>query len=129
MTGSATIAGAFVPRLDLSDFSAIRDSGEFDAYAPDAAQLDVSEIPTPVLEFLLPARYCEIDSKLMHFAWRTFLQAKSGWERVQAICDFVHGHLKFDYQQARSDRTALEAFREGVGVCRDFTHLAVTLCR
>jgi transglutaminase-like putative cysteine protease len=66
---------------------------------------------------------------LMDFAWRTFSQTRPGWERVQAICDFVHGHLQFDYQQARSDRTALEAFRERVGVCRDFPHLAITLCR
>ena len=107
----------------------IRDSGELDAYAPDAAQLDVSEIPAPVLEFLLPSRYCEVDSELMDFAWRTFRQTNLGWERVQAICDFVHGHLHFDYQQARSDRTALEGFHERVGVCRDFTHLAITLCR
>ena len=45
------------------------------------------------------------------------------------MCDFVHGHIRFDYQQARTNRTALDAFRERVGVCRDFTHLAVTLCR
>ena len=107
----------------------VHDSGELDAYAPNAAQLDVSAIPTSVLEFLLPSRYCEVDSELMSFAWRTFRQARPGWERVQAICDFVHGHLQFDYQQARSDRTALEASRERVGVCRDFAHLAITLCR
>ena len=65
----------------------------------------------------------------MDFAGRTFLYTRTGWERVQAICDFVHGHLQFDYQQARTDRTALDAFREQVGVCRDFTHLAITLCR
>jgi transglutaminase-like putative cysteine protease len=107
----------------------IRDSGELDAYEPDAAQLDVREIPHPALAFLLPSRYCEVDSELTHFAWRTFHRTRPGWERVQAICDFVHEHLKFDYQQARSDRTALDAFRERVGVCRDFAHLAITLCR
>jgi len=83
----------------------------------------------PVLKFLLPSRYCEVDSELMDFAWRTFSQTRPGWERIQAICDFVHEHLRFDYQQARSNRTALEAFRERVGVCRDFAHLANTLCR
>src|SRR5271154_5580677 len=107
----------------------IRDSGAPDACAPNAAQLDVCEIPAAALAFLLPSRYCEVDSELMDFAWRTFSQTRPGWERVQAICDFVHGHLEFDYQQARSDRTALEAFRERVGVCRDFMHLAITLCR
>jgi transglutaminase-like putative cysteine protease len=65
----------------------------------------------------------------MDFAWRTFGQTNPGWQRVQAICDFVHSHLRFDYQKARSDRTALDGFRERVGVCRDFTHLAITLCR
>jgi transglutaminase-like putative cysteine protease len=113
----------------LCSEAVIRDSGELDAYAPDAGQSDISEIPGPLLEFLLPSRYCEVDSELMDFAWRTFGRTKPGWERVQAICDFAHRHLRFDYQQARSDRTALEGFRERVGVCRDFTHLAITLCR
>jgi transglutaminase-like putative cysteine protease len=107
----------------------IRDSGQLDADQPQAAQLDVSEIPMSILKFLSPSRYCEVDSELMDFAWRTFGQARPGWERVQAICDFVHGHLRFDYQQARSNRTALEVFREQAGVCRDFAHLAITLCR
>jgi transglutaminase-like putative cysteine protease len=107
----------------------IRDSGELDAHQPQAGQLDVSEIPTSVLKFLSPSRYCEVDSELMDFAWHTFNQTRSGWERIQAICDFVHEHLRFDYQQARFNRTALEAFRERVGVCRDFAHLAITLCR
>jgi transglutaminase-like putative cysteine protease len=107
----------------------IRDSGAPDAYAPNAAQLDVSEIPSRALPFLLPSRYCEVDSQLMDFAWSTFANTRPGWNRVQAICDFVHGHLQFDYLKARADRTALEAFREQVGVCRDFTHLAITLCR
>jgi transglutaminase-like putative cysteine protease len=115
--------------IRLFSDSVIRDTGAPDEYAPNATQLDISVMPAAVLDFLLPSRYCEVDSELMDFAWRTFLQARPGWERVQAICDFVHGHLQFDYQQARSDRTALDAFREQAGVCRDFTHLAITLCR
>jgi transglutaminase-like putative cysteine protease len=115
--------------LRLFSEAVVRDSGELDAYVPEAAQLDVCALPISVLRFLLPSRYCEVDSELMHFAWRTLRQARTGWERVQAICDFVHGHLEFDYQQACSDRTALQAFRERVGVCRDFAHLAITLCR
>jgi transglutaminase-like putative cysteine protease len=66
---------------------------------------------------------------LLAFAWNRFGHTAPGWPRVQAICDFVHQHLSFDYQAARPTRTALEGFRERVGVCRDFTHLAVTLCR
>jgi transglutaminase-like putative cysteine protease len=107
----------------------IRDPGALDAYAPDATQHDIREIPVETLHFVLPSRYCEVDSELLDFAWRTFSNTPAGWPRVQAICDFVHGHLRFDYLQARANRTALEAFRERVGVCRDFTHLAITLCR
>src|SRR6201996_2393022 len=116
-------------RLRFTNEAVIRDSGQLDAYAPEATQLEASEIPTDLLEFLLPSRYCEVDSELTDFAWRTFMQTKPGWERVQAVCDFVHGHLQFNYQKARADRTALDAFRERVGVCRDFAHLAITLCR
>jgi transglutaminase-like putative cysteine protease len=107
----------------------IRDPGELDAYAPEAAQHDVQELPVDTLTFLLPSRYCEVDSELLDFAWKTFGSTTTGWPRVQAICDFVHRHLRFDYEQARADRTALDAFRERVGVCRDFMHLAITLCR
>ena len=116
-------------RLRFTNEAVIRDSGQLDAYAPEATQLEASEIPTDLLEFLLPSRYCEVDSELTDFAWRTFMQTKPGWERVQAVCDFVHGHLQFNYQKARADRTALDAFRERVGVCRDFAHLAITFCR
>lgn len=116
-------------RVRFFSEAVVRDSGDPDVYAPNAMQLDVSEIPASILTFLLPSRYCEVDSELMDFAWRNFGQINPGWRRVQAICDFVHGHLRFDYQQARSDRTAFQAFRERVGVCRDFAHLAVTLCR
>jgi transglutaminase-like putative cysteine protease len=116
-------------RLRLFCESVIRDSGELDVYAPEAMQLDISTLPVSVLGFLLSSRYCEVDSELMNFAWSNFRQYQPGWERVQAVCDFVHGHLQFDYQRARSDRTALEGFRERVGVCRDFAHLAITLCR
>ena len=52
-----------------------------------------------------------------------------GWPRVQAICDFVHKHITFGYQYARATKTAYEAYQERNGVCRDFAHLALTLCR
>lgn len=107
----------------------IRDPGELDVYAPEAAQHDVRQLPLETLLFILPSRYCEVDSELLDFAWRTFGNTPTGWARVQAICDFVHGHLQFDYLKARANRTAVEAFHERVGVCRDFTHLAIALCR
>ena len=82
-----------------------------------------------MFRFLLPSRYCEVDSELMPFAWNRFGQLPEGWARVQAICDFAHRHIRFDYMQARANRTALQAWQEGVGVCRDYAHLSVTLCR
>jgi transglutaminase-like putative cysteine protease len=107
----------------------IRDSGEPDPSVPNASQPDVTSLPLDTLAFVLPSRYCEVDSELLDFAWSTFASTLPGWPRVQAICDFVHQHIRFDYMQARANRTALEGFRERVGVCRDFTHLAITLCR
>jgi transglutaminase-like putative cysteine protease len=88
----------------------------------------VSELPPDALPFLRPSRYCETDL-LADFAWANFGAINGGWARVQAVCDFVHARLRFSYPQARPTRTANEALAEGVGVCRDFTHLAVALCR
>ena len=107
----------------------VRDSGEPDTFAPGAQEAGLREIPTENLCFILPSRYCEVDSELLDFAWTRFGAISPGWARVQAICDFVHEHIRFDYQSARANRTALDAFKERVGVCRDFTHLAITLCR
>jgi transglutaminase-like putative cysteine protease len=107
----------------------IRDSGELDPFVPHAAQEEIFQLPADALAYLLPSRYCESDSELASFAWEKFGPIQAGWQRVQAICDFVHQHVEFDYAKARSNRTALETFRERVGVCRDFTHLAITLCR
>jgi len=109
--------------------SVIRDSGLPDPLDPCARQHDPTDLPPATLQFLLPSRYCEVDSELLPFAWNQFGHTPLGWPRVQAICDFVHRHIRFDYAQARATRTAVEGYREGVGVCRDFTHLAVTLCR
>lgn len=93
-----------------------------------AREVPVADLPDDTLLYLQGSRYVETDL-LSQTAWDLFGQVKPGWTRVQAICDFVNGHLTFDYQQARATRTAYEAFTEGVGVCRDFTHLAVAFCR
>ena len=113
----------------LTNRAEIRDSGELDAFNPEAGQSDPTELPLATLQFLLPSRYCEVDSELLAFAWNQFGSTPPGWARVQSICDFVHERLTFNYKTARPTRTALDAFREREGVCRDFTHLAITLCR
>ncbi len=107
----------------------VEDCGLPDLQVPNAPQVNVQDLPQEVLQFLLGSRYCEVDSELNQFAWSQFSQVPAGWPRVQAVCDFVHRHIRFDYQQARSYRTALGAFHERTGVCRDFMHLAITLCR
>jgi transglutaminase-like putative cysteine protease len=81
------------------------------------------------LPFLLASRYCEVDSELKDIAGNLFNQWLPGWTRVVAICDYVNRHIRFDYMQARANRTALETFHEGTGVCRDYMHLAITFCR
>jgi transglutaminase-like putative cysteine protease len=115
--------------IRITNDALVRDSGMPDAIEPGAFQHDPTELPFSTLQFLLPSRYCEVDSELLDFAWNQFGSTPLGWQRVQAICDFVHQHLRFDYKLARPTRTALDAYRERTGVCRDFTHLAVTLCR
>ncbi|HXC12188.1 MAG TPA: transglutaminase family protein [Stellaceae bacterium] len=115
-------------RIRLSAEAVVRDSGKPDAIAPEAPQHPVEELPDDALVFLLASRYCETDH-LSDTAWPLFGQTTPGWPRVQAICDYVHRHLRFGYEHARATRTALEAHHERLGVCRDFAHLAITFCR
>src|SRR5208283_664073 len=72
--------------------------------------------------------YCDSD-KLSDFAWANFGGINGGYRRVQAICDFVHEKIRFSYPHARSTRCASDSLHEGIGVCRDFAHLAIALCR
>jgi len=115
-------------RLKVSSDVMIRDSGLPDAVVPQAQQIAVQDLPEEALLFLLGSRYCETD-QLSEIAWNLFGQTPMGWARVQAICDFVHDHIKFGYLDARVTRTALEAYHERIGVCRDYAHLAVAFCR
>jgi transglutaminase-like putative cysteine protease len=114
--------------IEIRNAFLIADSGLPDAVAPDARQFEVGELPDGVLIYLLGSRYCDTE-KLSQLAWSLFGAVKPGWQRVQAICDYVHQRISFGYHHARSDRTAFEGHEERTGVCRDFAHLAVTLCR
>jgi transglutaminase-like putative cysteine protease len=114
--------------LEIRNDFIIRDSGQPDAVVPDAQQWDVSALPDEALMYLLGSRYCDTQ-KLSDLAWSLFGGIEGGWQRVQAICDYVHNHIEFGYHHARCDRTASEGHAERIGVCRDFAHLAVTLCR
>ena len=114
--------------LTLSCDFTIEDSGLPDATIPDAEQHAVEDLPDDVLMYLLGSRYCETD-RLSDAAWSRFGHFAKGWERVQAIVDFTHHHIEFGYQYARATKTAWDAHQERQGVCRDFAHLAITLCR
>lgn len=115
-------------RTTISTDAVVNDTGQPDAVVPGAAQLPIPALPEDTLMYLLGSRYCETEL-LMRVAWSLFAHTPAGWPRVQAICDFVHGHVAFGYQYARPSKTAHEAYREGNGVCRDYAHLALTLCR
>lgn len=106
----------------------VNDPGTTDRYVPDAWQHTVESLPDETLIFLLGSRYCETD-RLSEIAWSLFGHTPLGWQRVQAICDFVHERIHFGYEHARPTRTAFDAYQERKGVCRDFAHLAVALCR
>jgi transglutaminase-like putative cysteine protease len=115
-------------RIRLSANVLVRDTGEPDRIVSWARQHQVTELPEDTLDFLLGSRYCETDL-LSDAAWQLFSGTPPGWPRVQAICDYVHNHIVFNYQAARSYRTAWGAFQERTGVCRDFAHLAIAFCR
>jgi transglutaminase-like putative cysteine protease len=114
--------------LRLYNSTLIEDSGEPDAVNHSARELPVDQLPEETLLYLLGSRYCEVDL-LSETAVRLFGGLPRGWRRVQAICDWVHNHVTFGYDFARCTRTAVEVHNERVGVCRDFQHLAITLCR
>jgi transglutaminase-like putative cysteine protease len=115
-------------RLDISTDLVIQDSGKPDVVVAEAPQLPLERLPVDTLVYLLGSRYCETD-RLSDTAWSLFGQVPGGWPLVQAICDYVHDRIKFGYEHASSTKTAFDAHEEKRGVCRDFAHLAITLCR
>lgn len=115
-------------RLTVSGDTVIEDSGLPCPAAPDAVQHEVQDLPPETLEFLLPSRYCEVD-RLTEIAWQIFGQLPQGWSLVQAINDWVYNNIQFGYEFASPTKTAFDVFNDRRGVCRDFTHLAITLCR
>ena len=116
--GSTTLSADFV----------IADSGKPDAVDLDARQVPVEELPNDVLQFLFSSRYCEV-SKLADEAWDIAKHTEPGWERAQAMVSAAHERIHFDYMKASTEHTARSAFDQRFGVCRDFAHLAITLCR
>jgi transglutaminase-like putative cysteine protease len=112
----------------ISGDTVVNDSGARDPISPWAEQQPIETLPEEVLVFLLGSRYCETD-RLSETAWQLFASSPTGWGRVQAICNFVHDRITFGYQYASPTKTAWQVFNEQQGVCRDYAHLAITLCR
>jgi transglutaminase-like putative cysteine protease len=115
-------------QIRLSSNAIVNDTGDPDPVLPWLQQRPVETLPEEALIFLLGSRYCETDL-LSETAWRLFQATPTGWQRVQAICDFVHQHLQFGYGLSSPTKSAFQAFQDRKGVCRDFAHLAITLCR
>jgi transglutaminase-like putative cysteine protease len=99
-----------------------------DAQGQGMTPTPLSWLPTELLRYTLPSRYCDSD-KLRDFAWQNFGQITHGHERVQAICDWVHRHIEYRFGSGRPDLSASEVIARGFGVCRDFAHCAIALCR
>ena len=115
-------------RLRLYSDNTVDDHGCLDLVNLGAQQLTVGDLPSDVIQFLLASRYCEVD-RFSDIAFKMFGQTPPGWARVQAICDWVHNNVVFGHQFARPTKTAWDVYTEHTGVCRDFTHLAITFCR
>ena len=115
-------------RIAFSADFLVQDTGQPDAVIPEALQHPIEDLPDEALVYLLASRYCDTQ-EMMQTAWRLFGNTQPGWARVQAIVQYAHERITFNYAHARPTRTASEAHEERVGVCRDFAHLAITLCR
>jgi transglutaminase-like putative cysteine protease len=114
--------------LRLKAATVTLDDGLPDEIAADAQQAHIEDLPSEVLQFLLPSRYCEVD-RFSAIAQDLFGWAAPGWGRAVAIRDWVHNKVAFNYNTARPTKTAMDVYTERIGVCRDFQHLAITLSR
>jgi transglutaminase-like putative cysteine protease len=117
-----------VGQIRIASTAIVKDTGVPDIVAPGAEQHAIQDLPEEALVFLLASRYCDTE-KFLQIAWNMFGHTEPGWARVQAICDFVHDHISFGYEHASPMRTAWDTYHERRGVCRDFAHLAIALCR
>lgn len=115
-------------RVTLKTETVVRDSGDWEQRDTQAVQVPLADLPTDTLQYLIGSRYCDT-SFLGNFAWGTFSHLPPDASRVQAVVDFVHNHLRFNYATSSPTRTAFDAYNQGVGVCRDFAHLAIAILR
>jgi transglutaminase-like putative cysteine protease len=110
------------------NYSAVLDITHFEAQPQDLAELSANALPGDVLTYLSPSRYCQSD-RLMTLAGNEFGHLPTGYNRAQAICDWVQQHVSFQSNTSSSNTSAIDTVIERVGVCRDFAHLMIALCR
>ena len=106
----------------------VQSDGQLDPIDFAAKQALVEDLPDDVLVYTLPSRFCLSDD-IADRAWQLFGETAPGWERVQAICDFVNGHVAFGYGSSTPSTTSSDVLTAGAGVCRDFAHLAIAFIR
>jgi transglutaminase-like putative cysteine protease len=127
--GNITYRSVFMPgRNEICHDALVAVSSLPDSREVLGAVLPVGQLPAEVLRYTLPSRYCDSD-KLMNFAWNQFGHIPHGLERVQAICDWVHDNIEYRFMSGRPDISASEIITRRYGVCRDFAHCAIALCR
>ncbi len=127
--GNLTCRSMLVPgRNEINMDALVAVSSLPDFQGPHQNSLQVNELPPDLLRYTLPSRYCDSD-KLSNFAWQQFGTITNGMDRVKAICDWVHEHIEYRYGCGRSDTSASEVINQGYGVCRDFAHVVIALCR
>lgn len=127
--GNITYRSVFMPgRNEICHDALVAVSSLPDSREVLGAVLPVGQLPSEVLRYTLPSRYCDSD-KLMNFAWNQFGHIPHGLQRVQAICDWVHYNIEYRYMSGRPDLSASEIIERRYGVCRDFAHTAIALCR
>jgi transglutaminase-like putative cysteine protease len=100
----------------------------FDDADDGARQVPVESLPDEAMIFLLPSRFC-LSDVLRDRAWDLFGETEPGWPRVVAVCDWVHQNVRFQRGSSNPLTSALDVWDSRTGVCRDFAHLGLTLCR
>ena len=109
-------------------YNAVVDLAHFEAAPTELFEVSPQALPGNVLPYLYPSRYCQSD-RLLAFAGQQFGSLPLGYSRAQAICDWVHKNVRFQGNTSNSNTSAIDTLIDRVGVCRDFAHLMIALCR
>ena len=117
-------AGPSVVRYD----ALVEVPSDFDDADKGARQVPVESLPDEAMVYLLPSRFC-LSDVLRDRAWELFGATEPGWSRVVAVCDWVHDNVRFQAGASTALTSALDVWESRTGVCRDFAHLGLTLCR